>query len=330
MRSGFQKPGAIPFLALLLFSLLSLVPSLAKEWDFYNIPFGYIGSYHKDVRQPSRIRDGAVDARSRIRATGSQCKSWGVSGYCLSDFGRIPRPQRAISDTPPRSSFEAATVLNDDPIAFNVEESSTFHRGVRAFSSFFFQQPGNSASQFPSIESATTLETAHASLTPTASNLSGMPVSPKDELLEPKHCSDNYTALGAGHAVPNPRILFFHLYELWQQVCHAANVYLGNSTAPYTLWKRSQLVPNMGLFTGKTPQQPRQLASSKGRPGDNATLSTSSPTSTQPFVMPTHSPERPLASEGHPKAAGHGSSSEPARGSCMAIVIGLVVGVMWF
>jgi hypothetical protein len=51
MRSGFHKPGAIPFLALLLVSLLSLVPSLAKEWDFYNLRFGYIGYHRNDVRR---------------------------------------------------------------------------------------------------------------------------------------------------------------------------------------------------------------------------------------------------------------------------------------
>jgi hypothetical protein len=41
MRSGIQKTGAIPFFALILFSILSLVPSLAKEWDFYNLQIGY-------------------------------------------------------------------------------------------------------------------------------------------------------------------------------------------------------------------------------------------------------------------------------------------------
>ena len=50
MRSGLQKPGAIPFLALLVFSLFSLVPSLAKEWDLYNVRLGYIG-YRNDVRR---------------------------------------------------------------------------------------------------------------------------------------------------------------------------------------------------------------------------------------------------------------------------------------
>jgi hypothetical protein len=45
MRSGLQKPGTVPFLALVLFSLLSLMPTLAKEWDlsldFYSVHLAY-------------------------------------------------------------------------------------------------------------------------------------------------------------------------------------------------------------------------------------------------------------------------------------------------
>lgn len=53
MRSGIPKPGAIPFLALLVFSLLSLVPSLAKEWDLYNLQVGYIGYQRHEGRRTS-------------------------------------------------------------------------------------------------------------------------------------------------------------------------------------------------------------------------------------------------------------------------------------
>jgi hypothetical protein len=45
MRSGLQKPGTVPFLALVLFSLFSLMPTLAKEWDlgldFYRVHLAY-------------------------------------------------------------------------------------------------------------------------------------------------------------------------------------------------------------------------------------------------------------------------------------------------
>lgn len=51
MRSGIPQPGAIPFLAILVFSLLSLVPSLAKEWDLYNLQVGYIGYQRHEVRR---------------------------------------------------------------------------------------------------------------------------------------------------------------------------------------------------------------------------------------------------------------------------------------
>lgn len=39
MLSGLQRPGAIPFLALVIFSLFSLVPSLSQQWDLYHWKF---------------------------------------------------------------------------------------------------------------------------------------------------------------------------------------------------------------------------------------------------------------------------------------------------
>lgn len=53
MRSGLDKPGAIPFLALIVFSLLSLVPSLSSllsGWELYGWKMGYMGCYRSEVR----------------------------------------------------------------------------------------------------------------------------------------------------------------------------------------------------------------------------------------------------------------------------------------
>lgn len=41
MRPALHKPGAIPFLALILFSLLSLVPSLPSIYSLKFADFGY-------------------------------------------------------------------------------------------------------------------------------------------------------------------------------------------------------------------------------------------------------------------------------------------------
>lgn len=54
MRSGLQKPGAIPFLTLILFSLLSLVPSLSgswyRGWSVSDGKKGYIGCPRAEVK----------------------------------------------------------------------------------------------------------------------------------------------------------------------------------------------------------------------------------------------------------------------------------------
>lgn len=53
MRPGLQTPGAIPFLTLIIFSLLSLVPSLLGSWDKdWSVPDGknaYIGCPRAEV-----------------------------------------------------------------------------------------------------------------------------------------------------------------------------------------------------------------------------------------------------------------------------------------
>lgn len=42
MRSGLDKPGALPLLALVVFSLLTLVPSLSSIYNIKLADFGYL------------------------------------------------------------------------------------------------------------------------------------------------------------------------------------------------------------------------------------------------------------------------------------------------
>ncbi|GMF72789.1 unnamed protein product [Aspergillus oryzae] len=333
MRSGFHKPGAIPFLALLVFSLLSLL-SLAKEWDFYNLRFGYIGYHHNDVRQPSRVRDGPLDVRSRIRTPGSQCKSWTINGYCLPDLDRVHRPRRSVPDTP-RSSFEAATAFDPDSIAYLTEEPSTFARGVRAFKSLFIKQTGDSQISKPlATGSASSVASAPSSLTSNVSNLAVISAPPTAEALLPKSYGSNITATtqeAPSQSLQYPRS---QLCELWQQACHATRVYLGNWTfLRERLPSRSEKTTEETLQTSEqTDQDIEEQVAPKGLPsnGSNAALSTLSPSSSQSPAKATDIPDLPVAAEERSKGIGQGPNSQPARGSCMAIVIGLVVGVMWF
>lgn len=49
MRSGLQKPGVIPLLALLVFALLRLAPVLPQAWDSYK---------SNSPRTPSYVANG--------------------------------------------------------------------------------------------------------------------------------------------------------------------------------------------------------------------------------------------------------------------------------
>ncbi|KNG86816.1 hypothetical protein ANOM_004657 [Aspergillus nomiae NRRL 13137] len=332
MRSGFHKPVAFPVLALLVFSLLSLV-SLAKEWDFYNLRFGYIGYHHNDVRQPSRFRDGPVDARSRIRTTGSQCKSWAINGYCLPDMDRVHRSRRSVPDTP-RSSFEAATVFDADSIAYLAEEPSTFARGVRVFKSIFTKQTDDSQISNPlATGSASSVVSAPSSLPSNGSNLAVIGASPTIEARLPKSYSGNATATAKKVTSQRPQYSLPHLRELWQRACHATRASLGGWTVPHIL-RRERLPPGSEAITEETLQLSRQtdqhIEEVTPKVLSNAALSTLSPTSPQSPAKPTDIPDLPVVTEEPPKGVGHGPNSQPARGSCMAIVISLVVGVMWF
>lgn len=51
MWSGLEKPGAIPFLALVVFSLLSLVPSLSWDWGSNWKDGWYVGIHRNEVRR---------------------------------------------------------------------------------------------------------------------------------------------------------------------------------------------------------------------------------------------------------------------------------------
>ncbi|GAB1196395.1 hypothetical protein APSETT444_005665 [Aspergillus pseudonomiae] len=310
MRSSFHKPVAFPVLALLVFSLLSLV-SLAKEWDFYNLRFGYIGYHHNDVRQPSRFRDGPVDVRSRIRTTGSQCKSWAINGYCLPDLDRVHRSRRSVPDTP-RSSFEAATVFDADSIAYLAEEPSPFARGVRVFKSLFTKQTDDSQISNPLVTgSASSVVSAPSSLPSNGSNLAVIGASPTIEARLPKSYSGNATATAKKATSQRPQYSLPHLRDLWQRACHATRASLGDWTVPHIL-RRERLPPSSEAITEETLQLSRQtdqhIEEVTPKVLSNAALSTLSPTSPQSPAKPTDIPDLPVVTEEPPKGVGRSES----------------------
>ncbi|RAK97086.1 uncharacterized protein BO80DRAFT_197240 [Aspergillus ibericus CBS 121593] len=316
MRSGIQKPGAIPFLALLIFSLFTLVPSLAKEWDLSNLHLGYIG-YRSEVRQVSRVKDSWTDVRSRFRVTGGQWKPWLLDGYSEPYYDRKARPRRCAVDAPARSAFEAAAVFDTDPLAYAARESSAFTRGVRAFKAMVVRQPDPGL--LPSLPDEGDSEKVPTLLT-SRINSSVIPIPSDNGLL----VSYSETIPTTSSVVELSRWLLNVSRASWQQVCRAGSEYFENMTA----WQGLGAPPHSGLSSNSSsgavqPREPMAMPKAMVKGSDihanhSAPIATSTPNST-------------AMAAGQSKVAGLQQESEQMRrGSCMAIVIGLVVGVMWF
>ncbi|PYI00255.1 hypothetical protein BO78DRAFT_330482 [Aspergillus sclerotiicarbonarius CBS 121057] len=327
MRSGFQKPGAIPFLALLIFSLFSLVPSLAKEWDLYNLHLGYIG-YRSEVRQVSRVKDSWTDVRSRFRVSGGQWKPWLLDGYYQSYYDRKARPRRCAVDAPSRSAFEAAAIFDTDPLAYPARESSAFTRGVRAFKAMVVRQPDPGL--LPSLPVEGDSEKLPTRLT-SLINSSVIPIPPPDDALSRMSHSDTIPATSS--VVEVSRWLLNVSRALWQQVCRAGSEYLDNVTA----WHGLGAQPHSGLSSNSSscpvphnevPREPRVIPKAMVNSSD---INASHSALTRPIATSVPAPNSTAMAAGQSKVAGLQQESEHMRrGSCMAIVIGLVAGVMWF
>lgn len=61
MRAGLDKPGALPLLAFIIFSLLTLVPSLS---NFYNIKLADLSYYSRGARSSSIASHTTIKCRN--------------------------------------------------------------------------------------------------------------------------------------------------------------------------------------------------------------------------------------------------------------------------
>ncbi|KAL5356890.1 hypothetical protein BJX96DRAFT_143566 [Aspergillus floccosus] len=326
MRSGLQKPGAIPFLALLVFLLLSLVPSLAKEWDLYSLQLRYIGYPRHEVRHLPRVKDASSDIRSRLWSpgVGAPCKSWTlIDGSC--PLNPLSRPRSAVLDTPPRSSLAAPTV---DPEANSYPtESSPFSRGVRAFKTFLTKRLDDFSTRNAS-------EVVPARPMSTLRNVSAASVAAGKEATLPKPVGLEAPQTTIKNA-SFPRV--FSLYrDSWQLVCQAGSDYFGNITRvvplkisrPLSFLQRNA-EPQSPLDDSGAPSGQQLVPKRTVLDDDHAVKPACSPTFRPvAHAIPTQASNQTTSAAEH--STGLDQRPEHMRGSCMAIVISLVVGVMWF
>ncbi|KAL3447104.1 hypothetical protein BJX65DRAFT_308452 [Aspergillus insuetus] len=376
MRSGLQKPGTAPFLALVLFSLLSLMPTLAKEWDleldFYSVHLVYqylglglgLGGFgaprYEGRYSPSRLRNASnsIDTRSRQahaqRLTNTPCKSWLLGDFYSSCVERdtisVP-PHNSVMGTPPRSSFEAGEGGGDDAVTYAAaaaatkekqqqQSSMSLTRGVSAFREFVISmkrwdgddqqastmQPAQH--EFLDAGAASTyVRTVVEAVTAVPSGEGegegeGGQLDSEEDTADDTH-TDDYSTL---FRVP----VFFR--DTWQRVCHVGGLYL-ETLRPLTDFNKS-FTYNPGPGLGSAPAMNDEGTSAdtteKPQPPNKPPSNDSTPPEQDPLHHHIPSPNQPASTAGQSKDAGHRRDSEHMRGSSMAIVIGLVVGIMWF
>ncbi|KAL6239942.1 hypothetical protein BDW75DRAFT_70168 [Aspergillus navahoensis] len=353
MQSALQKPGAVPLLALLIFSLLSLVPTLAKEWNLYGYSYSahlaYLGlpsgDSHAHGRYSSpRVKNAssATDSRSRLVVTGSHCRPWFFGDFYSSciDNERDARPHHSAVHMLSRSSFEAGVEAGNDPATYSATKGpSSITRGVTAFKEFVIKRWDDHLMAQPlpprhGSADRTSAHTMHA--TPTLTNPSLTPASSNGMQHQPTPDKSS-DEVPAEHLNVDSRVsrLLSAVLETWQQVCLAGGLFLESLTTPSPVHSSNvTLIPKYPAPHGSDkqthPEQAEELDRASTRESLNTNPTHSTLTTRQITPQRTLLPNSLEMTAGQSKYAGFRRDSDHMCGSSMAIVIALVVGIMWF
>ncbi|KAJ5827184.1 hypothetical protein N7447_003947 [Penicillium robsamsonii] len=304
MRSGFDKPGALPLLILIVFSLLTLVPSLP---NLYHSKFADFSFYTGAARQVPLLQDSVTELAPKTHILNEPRRSWVLSASHRSRGNRPPLTAR-VGNAAVVPASETTTVANKSRLSsFTRESSFSFGRRARAFRTYFIQQLdypfltsfsnrslAGSTHPYPTITISESL--------PTSDNKSPPSIPPYN------HSSDS---------IQEPLLPFpASLRDMCQQACHVAldfGKHVGLHGANYA---KSIFLPQQ--ITGV----PTTLIPHPTIPNDASNQ--------DPFIPSEQAlPQQKVGAEDSTDAAASRHSRE-LHGSCMAVVIGLVAGIMWF
>ncbi|KAJ5635906.1 uncharacterized protein N7484_009219 [Penicillium longicatenatum] len=308
MRPGLDKPGALPLLALIIFSLLTLVPSLPSIYSLKLADFTHYISKAQVPLIQEKVAELSSDSPDRT--------PWVLAAPSRPRLNRFSRPARLANGAPTISS-ETPSVENRSRSSYPAESTFLFSRRARAFRTYFIQQLDDIQFLTPfSTRSVSTGAIPDPTLTP---NLAPLPASIDDSkpTATPLHNESISTPL----ADPSPQLPFT---DMWQQACQVAS----------GLWELANEPPSpkfQRLIRWGTSYA--QSAFSSSKPVDTPTPLILPQNDTQPEVeectcMSALNKTLPPSNEQSTDAAGRHSSE--LQGSCMAVVIGLVAGIMWF
>lgn len=223
---------------------------------------------------------------------------------------------------------EATPVENQSRLSYMPPESSSsfiFGRRARAFRTYFIQQLDDY--QLFTSFSNRSLPAAPTSLNPTVtpSNDSPLPTSIDNNRSETTlHSHNNSSSSDTSSSREERGLRIPALCNKWQQACHKA-IGLWEHAKQTASNSRVQPLIQLGskYLESKLKLLDGEQSSTSGRPPkDSSTAANASPG----LKAQTQNP-RTTSSDQSTDAAGH---TAELRGSCMAVVIGLVAGIVWF
>ncbi|CAG8365238.1 unnamed protein product [Penicillium salamii] len=270
MRSGLGKPGALPLLALVVFSLLTLVPSLS---NLYNLKLADFSFHSGTASQLPLLQDGVTELPKAHPFEPRE--PWPPAAPHRSRVNLLPRTVRVGN-----SALSTSETLNKSRLS---RESSSFSRRARAFRSYFTQH----WEEYPflaSFSNRSILETHQYSHNNSP---------PQTDPIPNTHNQTNQPE--QPDQPPSIR-------EISQKAYRRA-IELGKQAAT----RGSEYASS--FFHAKTTLIPHST--------ENSTES-----------LPPSEVQKVGAEDSSHAAAGR--HSRELHGSCMAVVIGLVAGIMWF
>lgn len=251
-------------------------------------------------------------------------KSWVMTAQYRTRGNRISRSSR--SNGAATVPGEVTPVENKSRLSYTAPESSSFMFGrrARAFRTYFIQQLDDY--QLFTSFSNRSLPAAPTILNPplTPSNASPLPTSTDDDRSETTPYPDNNSSPPYTSPREETGLQVLTLCNNWQQACRKA---IG-------LWEHAKHTASISRV------QPLIQLGSKYL---ESMLTSQNATSEQLATLPSSAKDGSPANSGGPGTAQtqklHAPSDQPTdaaghtaklRSSCMAVVIGLVAGIMWF
>lgn len=263
------------------------------------------------------IQDSPTDIASEIHPVDPR-KSWILAAQHKPRGNRPSRSAR-VGHGAPTIPSEVAPVENKSRALHGTESSFMFSRRARAFRTYFIQQLDDYQFLTPFTNRSYATENANLPPSLAPSNMTLSPTSNLEENLENtprliKESTSSYAPPSADAGLQFPT-----LRNIWQQACRSAiGLWESTKESPYNpalhplIRTSSEYIESM--FRGNAsashavpsmPQTEKELA----------------------FPTPTQVSEKLPCDQLTDAASYH---SPELRGSCMAVVIGLVVGIMWF